>query len=190
MKEDFKFYMMGVFVCNLVLGFTSAAVVLEAVKSVSKDQYLLVGIVTMACGAVVQAFLKGKVLNDLALRNGNTILGLEVIAMSSLDLYAAATGDLFTRWLVGGVVASFTSGVSKSTWEHLKSKVDQDLRPSLEMGVGSASQFGTAIGLASALVVSMYLGWSIPTKYGLMLIAVICSVKSLSLIYYLKKYSR
>lgn len=190
MKEDFKLYMVAVFVCNLALGFTSAAVVLEAVKSVSKDQYLLLGIVTMLCGALVQAFLKGKVLNDLAIKNGVSILGLEILAMSSLDLYAAASGDLFTRWLVGGVVASFTSGVSKSTWEHLKSKVDQALRPSLEMGVGSASQFGTAVGLASALVISMYLGWSIPTKFGLIAIALICGAKSLSLIYYLKKYSR
>ena len=190
MKEDFKFYMMGVFVYNFALGFTSASIILAAVKSVSKDQYLLVGILTMACGAVVQAFLKGKVLNDLALKNGVQILGLEIVAMGSLDLYAAATGDLFTHWLLGGILASFTSSVARSTWEHLKSKVDQDQRPSLEMGAGSANQFGSAIGLASALVLSMYFGWSISTKYGLFTLAVVCSAKSFSLIYYLKKYSK
>ena len=188
MKENFKLYMCGVFVFNFAVGFTSASIALTALKSVSKDQYLLVGILTMVCGGIVQAFLKGKVLNNLALRNGVQVLGLEILAMGSLDLYAAATGDLFTHWLAGGIIASFTSGVSRSAWEHLKSKVEQDLRPSLEMGAGSASQFGTAIGLSGALLLSLYFGWTIDTKYALVTMSLLCSARPISLIYYMRKY--
>ena len=188
MKENFKLYIYGLFVHNFVMGFTAASVALAAMKSVSKDQYLLVGILTMACGAIVQAFLKGKVLNDLALRNGIQVLGLEILLLGSLDLYAAATGDLFTHWLAGGIIASFTFGVSRSAWEHLKSKAEQDLRPSLEMGAGSAGQFGTAIGLSGALLLSLYFGWTIETKYALLTMSLLCSAKPLSLIYYMRKY--
>ena len=188
MKENFKLYLYGTFVHNFTLGFTAASVALAALKSVSKDQYLLVGILTMACGAIVQAFLKGKVLNDLALRNGIQILGLEILLLGSLDLYAAAIGDLFTHWLAGGIIASFTFGVSRSAWEHLKSQVERDLRPSLEMGAGSAGQFGTAIGLSAALLLSLYFGWTIDTKYGLVTMSLLCSAKPLSLIYYMRKY--
>ena len=76
----------------------------------------------------------------------------------------------------------------KMSWEELKGVLPDDVRTDAEMALGSAEQYGAAVGLCTALLCSMYANWTIGIQAALLLLASVMWMREATLVYYIKKY--
>lgn len=171
-----------------MFGFCSSSVLLVQFKQASPEMFIIVNILGLLMGALVGWLLTNVTINQSAIRHSITVVLLDAIAYSSIDFYAAATGDLNTRWLANTLVLTITSSLTSNIWEDLKERSGEGRKH--QAFLGSTQSIGVALGMFLSLVASLYFSYRIDTKSALVLQASVSWLENAVLIYMLKKYNK